>query len=67
MYIYFNISIKILTVFLYLAIPKLKIDLNHLVNGMLTERWLNGRDMPVTFQVIERQFHPVFFLTFFLA
>lgn len=24
--------------FLYLAIPKLKIDLNHLVNGMLTER-----------------------------
>lgn len=38
-----------------IAIPQLTKNLNHSVNGMLTERRMNDRDMPVTIQVIEWQ------------
>lgn len=38
-----------------IAIPQLTKNLNHSVNGMLTERRMNYRDMPVTIQVIEWQ------------
>lgn len=41
-----------------IAIPQLTKNLNHSVNGMLTKRRMNDRDMPVTIQVIEWQsFH----------
>lgn len=51
-----------------IAIPQLTKNLNHSVNGMLTERRMNYRDMPVTIQVIEWQsFILSIFLTFFLA
>lgn len=38
-----------------IAIPQLTKNLNHSVNGMLTERRMKYRDMPVTIQVIEWQ------------
>lgn len=52
-----------------IAILQLTKNLNHSVNGMLTERRMNYRDMPVTIQVIEchhsgdwmAEFHPVYF------
>lgn len=52
--LYFLKSIKTLTLFIMsVAIAPLKINLNHSVNRILIERWLNDRDIMATFQVIK--------------